>query len=230
MNKLLGAGLLALTVLLAGCSDDKDDTTKPTVSIPAISAVTSAGSVTVTANASDNKGIESVAFYDNGTFVSSDTSSPYTATLNYTAANNGVHTIRAVATDKNNNTAETTSTITVNIASVTPTPTAALTNLLINPPTIDHTKDTTVAVTGTYTGTIDHIQMTIAALSQTIDMGKATMDGSGNFTFNITPAVLGPTAAGALKAGLIKSADVTATAYDSSGKSLSTLTKTLTVN
>jgi subtilisin family serine protease len=83
------------------------DTLPPTVSIssPAAGAQV-AGTVTVSASASDNVGLASVAFYVNGTLLSSDTSAPYTASLNTRKyAVGSTLTLTAVATDTAGNTA-----------------------------------------------------------------------------------------------------------------------------
>jgi hypothetical protein len=77
------------------------DTTAPTVSItsPAANA-TLAGSVIVTANATDNVGVASVQFkVDSANTGAAVTVSPYDYSLNTTTLSNGNHIITAVATD-----------------------------------------------------------------------------------------------------------------------------------
>ncbi|ADC64659.1 hypothetical protein Ferp_0485 [Ferroglobus placidus DSM 10642] len=66
--------------------------------------------LTVTATASDDRGVREVRFYDNGRFIGSDLSAPYqiTATLGL-----GTHTIKAVAVDTAGQTASDTVMITV---------------------------------------------------------------------------------------------------------------------
>ena len=83
------------------------DTTAPTVSItsPAANA-TLAGSVTVTANATDNIAVASVQFkVDSANTGAAVTASPYNYALNTTTLSNGNHILTAVATDTSGNTA-----------------------------------------------------------------------------------------------------------------------------
>src|SRR5207247_7311830 len=77
------------------------DTTAPTVSVtsPATGATVN-GSVTITANATDiGSGVTSVAFYVDGALLSTDATSPYSASWNTKKVINGTHTIYAVARD-----------------------------------------------------------------------------------------------------------------------------------
>ena len=77
------------------------DTTPPIVSItsPAAGATVS-GTVTVSANASDNVGVAGVQFMVDGAALGAeDTSSPYSASWNTTSASNGSHSLTAVARD-----------------------------------------------------------------------------------------------------------------------------------
>jgi hypothetical protein len=76
------------------------DTTKPTVSVtfPANNAIVS-GSVTITANASDNVGVSKVEFYVNGVLQATDSVSPYTSNWNTKSIANGSYTITAEAYD-----------------------------------------------------------------------------------------------------------------------------------
>src|SRR5207237_1401874 len=77
------------------------DTTPPTVSVTAPSSgATVSGTVTLSANASDNVGVASVQFQiDGSNFGAADTASPYTTSWNTTTAANGTHSITAIAKD-----------------------------------------------------------------------------------------------------------------------------------
>jgi Bacterial Ig domain/Bacterial pre-peptidase C-terminal domain len=55
--------------------------------------------VTAVANPEAGRTISKVEFYDNGVLVATATAAPYTATINYTAAQNGPHIITAKSTD-----------------------------------------------------------------------------------------------------------------------------------
>jgi Bacterial Ig domain/Papain family cysteine protease len=98
------------------------DITKPTVSItsPANGASVS-GTLNITVSASDNIGVGSVKFSDNGTQVgSSDNSSPYSFLWNTTTAATGIHTLTATATDAAGNSSLNSIQVTVNTVVITP--------------------------------------------------------------------------------------------------------------
>jgi chitodextrinase len=102
------------------------DTTPPTVSISApTNGATVSGSITVSANASDNVAVAGVQFKLDGANLGSEvTASPYSISWNTTGTVNGSHTLTAVARDTSNN--QTTSgsvSVTVNNASDTQAPT-----------------------------------------------------------------------------------------------------------
>jgi subtilisin family serine protease len=81
------------------------DLTLPTVSITAPAAgSTLQGSVTVSANASDNAGIVSlVEFFVDGMLKASDTTAPYSFSWDTLTASDGPHTLTAKAYDPSNN-------------------------------------------------------------------------------------------------------------------------------
>lgn len=72
------------------------DTTPPTVSA---SESGSSGSISFSATASDNVGVSRVEFYVDGVLVGTDSSSPYSATLDSTTLSNGSHALVAKAYD-----------------------------------------------------------------------------------------------------------------------------------
>ena len=82
------------------------DNSLPNVSVtaPAAGALVS-GTMSVTATASDNVGVQSVQFRVDGNNVgSADTSSPYSLSLDTNTLTNGTHTLSAVARDAAGNT------------------------------------------------------------------------------------------------------------------------------
>jgi len=90
------------------------DTTAPTVTLTApAEAASVSGTVTLSATASDNVGVTKVEFYDNSTLVSTDTSSPYSASWNSAGAQNGSHLISARAYDAAGNVSSDSHTVTV---------------------------------------------------------------------------------------------------------------------
>jgi Bacterial Ig domain len=87
-------------VLIVTFTTSGGDTTAPTVSLtsPANGATVS-GNVAVSANATDNVGVTKVDFSVDGSLKSSDTSSPWGATIDTSPLSNGTHTITARAYD-----------------------------------------------------------------------------------------------------------------------------------
>src|SRR5882724_2403332 len=99
------------------------DTTPPTVRITSpASGATVSGTITVTADASDNVGVAGVQFNYNGTnFGAEDTSSPYTATAYTNNVPDGSYTLTAVARDAAGN--QTTSApVTITVSNAPPPP------------------------------------------------------------------------------------------------------------
>jgi hypothetical protein len=106
------------------------DTTPPTVAITSPTpGATVSGTITVTANASDNAGIVGVQFqYDGINFDPEDTTPPYTATAHTNNVPNGSYTFTAVARDAaGNRTTSAPVTVTVSNNDTTP-PTVAITS------------------------------------------------------------------------------------------------------
>ena len=106
-------------------SNTTPDTTPPTVSISApAGGATVSGTVTVSANASDNVGVASVQCQLDGANLGSlDTAAPYSYSWNSTTASNGSHTLRAIAKDAAGN-ATTSAAVTVTVSNTTPDTTA----------------------------------------------------------------------------------------------------------
>ena len=103
------------------------DTTAPTVAVTApAGGATVSGTVTLQATASDNVGVTSVQFtVDGANLGSADTSAPYAASWDTTAAAAGPHTIRAVASDAAGN-STTSAPVTVTVDNSTPPPPSGL--------------------------------------------------------------------------------------------------------
>ncbi len=97
------------------------DNQLPTVSVTAPAPGPVAGTVNVTANASDNVGVASVQFQLDGASLGAPvTTAPYSTSWNTTAATNGSHTLTAVARDTAGNPA-TSSSVQVTVDNQLPT-------------------------------------------------------------------------------------------------------------
>src|SRR5689334_17229976 len=76
----------------------------PTVAISSPAAGTTVvGTVTVTATATDDRGVTRVEFYDGATLLGADTSSPYSFNWNTRTGPNGDRTLTAKAYDVGGN-------------------------------------------------------------------------------------------------------------------------------
>lgn len=85
------------------------DLTSPVVSMTApVAGSTVAGTVVLTANASDNEQVTAVDFYDGETKIGSDVSSPYSMNWSTPGLADGVHTLTAKAYDVAGNTSTST--------------------------------------------------------------------------------------------------------------------------
>jgi hypothetical protein len=102
-------------------TNNTTDTTPPTVSVTAPAAGgTVSGSVTVSANASDNVAVASVQLLlDGASLGTAKMSAPYSMTWDTTTSSNGTHTLGAVATDTSGNVGNATS-VTVNVSNASP--------------------------------------------------------------------------------------------------------------
>jgi hypothetical protein len=76
-----------------------NDTTPPTASITSPTGGNVSGTVTISANASDNVGVTRVEFYVNGAKVGSSSAAPYQYAWNTTTRPNGSATLVAIAFD-----------------------------------------------------------------------------------------------------------------------------------
>jgi hypothetical protein len=100
------SGIESISGDAAFSTNSTSDATPPTVSItsPANGATVS-GTVSVTANASDNVGVASVQFLLDGANLGAlDVTSPYQIGWDTTTASNGTHTLSAIAADAAGNT------------------------------------------------------------------------------------------------------------------------------
>jgi hypothetical protein len=89
-----------LTVIAQRAFTVNNDGSAPTVSITAPgNASTVKGTVTVSANASDNVAVTKVEFYLDGALLATDTTAPYSISWNTTTASEGGHTLTAKAYD-----------------------------------------------------------------------------------------------------------------------------------
>jgi subtilisin family serine protease len=125
-----------------GSYDDRDDlvfavggtgdTTAPTTALTAPTAgSTLTGTVTVTANASDNVGVSRVDFFAGATLIGSDTTSPYSVSWNTTGVANGAYALTSKAFDASGNSG-TSASVSVTVSNTAPT--CGITEqLLINP-------------------------------------------------------------------------------------------------
>ncbi len=81
-----------------------NDTTAPIVSLTSpVNNSTVSGTVTISANASDNVGVSKVEFYQNGALLAASNVIPYSFNWNTSTVTNGSYTLTAKAYDASNN-------------------------------------------------------------------------------------------------------------------------------
>jgi hypothetical protein len=145
------------------CGGSGGDTTPPSTSLTApASGATLSGSVTVSANASDNVGVTNVEFYAGSTLIGNDTTSPYSITWNTTSVANGPYTLTSKAYDAANNSA-TSSGVNVTVNNVS------------GPP----------ALTASYNST--YKAPACASGGKSCDTGASIINGRGSMTSGIEP-------------------------------------------
>src|SRR5439155_410767 len=107
-------------IAMGGGGGGGSDTTPPTVSITSpTGGSTVSGTITVSANASDNVGVAGLQFQLDGVNLGSeDTATPYTVSWNTTTASNASHTLTAIARDAAGN-RTTSSAVTVTVSNST---------------------------------------------------------------------------------------------------------------
>jgi hypothetical protein len=163
----------------------------PTVSItsPASGATYTAGaSVTINASASDTDGtVASVAFYRGGTFISTDTTSPYSATWSNATA--GTHSLTAIATD-NAGATRTSNAVNITVNGATQSTT------LIFTASVDHATNVTSYIVGIYRASDPLTASPVA----TRDIGKPT-PVNGDITVDIS-TLIDPLPSGTYKAAV----------------------------
>ncbi len=109
------------------CAAGPPDTTPPTTSITSpTNGATVTGSITISANASDNVGVTNVEFYRGTTLIGSDSTSPYSVSWDTTTVTNGSYSLTSRAFDAaGNNTTSTAVSVTVSNVAGPPALTAS---------------------------------------------------------------------------------------------------------
>ncbi|HJU83906.1 MAG TPA: M4 family metallopeptidase [Holophagaceae bacterium] len=193
------------TLALTYAGGTPSDTTPPSVS--ATESGTS-GTITLSASATDNVSVTKVEFYVDGVLKGTDTSSPFSMTLDSTTLVNGSHSLVAKAYDAMGNVG-TSTTVSFSISN----PTAALAAAITTPSSnVVVSSGTAVSFAGTSTGGTSPVTYTWA-----FGDGATATGATATHTF---PAASGD-------AG--QSYTVTFTAKDSLGATASA-TRTVTVN
>jgi Bacterial Ig domain/Kelch motif/Galactose oxidase, central domain len=140
------------------------DTTPPVVSVTApMSGGTVSGTVTVTANATDNVAVSSVQFQLDGTNLGNPVTGAgpnYSISWNTTSVANGAHTLNAIATDTSGNSATSSESVTVN-------------NVALPPPVISAVNASSItSSSATITWTTDQASTSQVAYGTTSEYGS----------------------------------------------------------
>jgi YD repeat-containing protein len=184
------------------------DTTPPTVSIAApVSGSTVSGTVTVSANASDNVAVAGVQFQLDGTNLGAEViSSPYSVLWNTTTVSNGTHTLTAIARDTSGNTAAS-SPVTVTVSNNTQPQSVSITR-----PANGSTVSGTITVSGTAPSSVVGVQFQLDGGN----LGPAVTSSPYSVRWNTTTASNG-------------SHTLTAVAWDAAGNLATSPAVTVTV-
>jgi len=164
------------------------DTTPPAVSIASPTGGNVSGTVTISANASDNVGVTRVDFYVNGSLAGSDSAAPYQYAWNTASLANGTATLYAKAFDAAGNSAQSASVI-VTVANVAAPPVDT------TPPTVSIVSPTSGAVSGTVTVTANATDNVGVAWVWLLVNGKsvgATSKAPWSFAWNSRDVSDGP--------------------------------------
>jgi len=195
-----GYGLVQAKAALISLGGGSPVDTPPTVSITAPTG-TVAGTVTVTANASDDRGVTQVAFFVDGQSLGSDTNGAdgWSIAWDTTTATNASHTLTAVATDTAGQTAtsasvvvtvnNSTTTVTIYVANIAMSGTKAGVNRTAT--AVVTIKDTTgalvsgAAVSGTWSGSYTGSVSDTTGADGTVTFTASAKRGT-SFTFTVT--------------------------------------------
>ncbi len=150
MNESTATGIATATMTTTaqnasiGVITFKTDTVLPSVSLTSPSnGATVSSTITLAATASDNVAIKSIQFQVDGSNIGSAmTSAPYSTAWTTGTTANGTHTVTAIATDTNGNTASSSATVTLNNPTDTTPPTVS-----ISAPTASSTVSGTTTLT-----------------------------------------------------------------------------------
>ena len=101
---------LSISITASTYKPDEDEEETPTDTTPPNISITSpqdnatvSGTITISADASDNSGIKEVIFYLDGIQISVVTTPPYQISFDTNTMENGQHSIKATAIDSANN-------------------------------------------------------------------------------------------------------------------------------
>ncbi|MBI1756479.1 MAG: S8 family serine peptidase [Fimbriimonas ginsengisoli] len=166
----------------ATVSVSNPDLTPPTVSLSnPLSGSTVSGTISLSASASDNVGVASVAFSVDGVQVGVATASPYSVTWNSTVVANGSHTISVVATDAAGNSATASVTVTVS----NPVPDTIAPSITITSPVSGSTIGKTLKV---YVNATDNVG--VVRVEMYLDGALVATSTSSPFTTSYSPRKL----------------------------------------
>jgi hypothetical protein len=158
-------------IIFGAMGSGSPDTTAPTTAITSPLSGTVSGTTTIAATASDSVGVTKVELYVDGSLNATDTTSPYSFSLNTTALANAAHTLYTKAHDAAGNVGQSSSiTVTVSNAAV------------------DYTLPTT-AITAPTSGTVSGTTSVTASASDNVSVTKVELyvDGSLNATDTTSP-------------------------------------------
>ena len=168
--------------------EEAADTERPTISLSGPARVSTSAPIEFVAAATDNVGVVRVEFYDGAQRLAEDTQAPYILTRSMTSADNGIHTIRAMAYDAAGNSAEASQTVTVTLSATQPADNIKPTLKLDVPGTITTPGDYTLAFSAS--DNVGVVKLDVQLVAQTA-LGKQVFpytlnQSSGTLPLSVT--------------------------------------------
>ncbi len=162
------------------------DTTAPTVSVTSPTAgATLSGTISLSANAADATGVAKVEFYVDGALKATDTTSPYTASLDTKTLTNASHNFTAKAFDAANNSATS-----ANIAAtvnnpVSPPPDTTSPTVTLTNPIAGSTVSGTIALSASATDNLG-----VSKVEFYVDSNLVNSDSTAPYDFSLDTKTL----------------------------------------
>ena len=203
------------------------DTTPPSASVTAPSGgATVSGTTTITASAADNVGVTRVEFLVDGALLATDTSAPYSTSWNTTGATNGAHALAARAFDAAGN-STTSAAVNVTVSNGS----APVLDITLSGVPTSIARGQTFTATATVTNTGGSAASGYTVLASFTPSDSLRLENPQNSSQSLATVAAGGAGSVAwqIKADRSGSTTLTMTLRNSSGVTVDTVSRTLTI-